>query len=227
MKITEVTPRNIMFTEKMAWNGQDINLNLGLILGSKRNYIIDTGLGSGSVAPILTFLSGDTKPIVVVNTHSCFDHVWGNWVFEDRLIVSHTICEKSRRGDWEHGIQKHRTLINGEVRKCPPNLVFEKSLHFPDDGIEIFHTPGHTAGCISVYDTIDKVLYAGDNIGDTDEEIVPEIGTDLATFQRLIETYEQYDFAFCISGHNRPQTKEVLARMKTLLPSAWKNQTNK
>lgn len=55
MTVTEITLRNIMFTEKMAWNGDFINLNLGLIKGNKRNFIIDTGLGSGSVEPILDY----------------------------------------------------------------------------------------------------------------------------------------------------------------------------
>ena len=177
-----------MFTQTMAWDGQDIDLNMGLILGAKRNYIIDTGLGSGSVAPILEYIAQDNKTIVVVNTHSCFDHVWGNWLFEDSLIIAHTACRDSQEEDWDYCMQNYGGLASGEVRKCLPNLVFEKRLHFSDDGIEFFHTPGHTAGCISIFDTVDKVLYAGDNIGDTDEEIIPRIETDLATFQRSIET---------------------------------------
>ena len=103
-------------------------------------------------------------------------------------------------------------------------MVFEDSLCFPDDGISIFHTPGHSADGISVYDSVEKVLYAGDNIGDTEESIVPWIETDMETFQVLIETYKKYDFAFCISGHNKPQTKSVLDRMEFALADAWKKQ---
>ena len=227
MKTTKVTTHNIMFTQTMAWDGQNSDLNLGLILGKKRNYIIDTGLGSDSVAPILEYIDHDTKPIVVVNTHSCFDHIWGNWVFENSLIISHILCRDSILEDWDHVIQTYNEHINGEARRCLPNLAFEKNLYFPEDSIEIFHTPGHTPGCISVYDAVDKVLYAGDNIGDTDDEIVPAIWTDLTTFQRLIEVYKEYDFKFCISGHNKPQTKEVLTRMEDALPEAWGKQNNK
>ena len=103
-------------------------------------------------------------------------------------------------------------------------MVFDKSLYFPDDCISIFHTPGHSPDCISIYDAVDKILYAGDNIGDTEDEIIPEIDTNLETFRCLIETYKQYDFECCISGHNKPQKKAVLARMESALQDAWKKQ---
>ena len=63
LKPVKITNRNIMFTEPME---QDYDLNLGLIMGTKYNYIIDTGLGSGSVAPILEYIRECTRPIIVI-----------------------------------------------------------------------------------------------------------------------------------------------------------------
>ena len=77
MKVTKVAPRNSMFTDLILWEGQEIDVNMGLIMGKKRNYVIDTGLGSDSVAPILEYLSHGGKPTIAINTHYCFDHVWG------------------------------------------------------------------------------------------------------------------------------------------------------
>jgi len=224
MNSIKITNRNIMFTKpSKKW---DCDLNLGLILGQKHNFIIDTGCGSGDVAPILDYIGDDTKPIIVINTHHHWDHVWGNWVFGNSLIISHATCRETLEKCWDDDINdKNKSdFINGEVRKCLPNMTFKKRLDFPEDGVSIFHSPGHTADDISVYDAVDKVLYAGDNIGDTDEVIVPEIDTDLETFQALINTYKEYDFDICISGHNTPQTKEVLVRMAAALPSAWEKQ---
>ena len=221
MKPVRITSRNIMFTQPM---GQTYDLNLGLILGAKYNYIIDTGLGSGSVAPVLEYIGNDIKPIIVVNTHCHWDHIWGNWVFENSLIVSHTTCRELEDKYWDEALHDFGKSVNGEVRKCLPNMVFEGSLYFPDDGVSMFHTPGHSPDSISIYDAVDKILYAGDNIGDTEEEIVPWIDTDLETFRRLIEIYKQYDFECCISGHNKPQKKSVLARMESSLEDAWKKQ---
>jgi len=203
---------------------QDYDLNLGLVLGLKHNFIIDTGLGSGSVAPILERIGNDGKPIIVINTHSHWDHVWGNWVFEDSLIISHTRCRELEDKSWDEVIRENAQYIDGKANKCLPNMIFDECLYLPEDGIRVFYTPGHSIDCISVYDEVDKVLYAGDNIGDTEDGIVPWIDTDQETFQSLIETYKEYDFEFCISGHNKPQKKAVLARMESNLADAWKKQ---
>jgi len=221
VKPIKITNRNIMFTQPM---GQTYDLNMGLILGTKHNFVIDTGLGSGSVAPVLEYIGDDKKPIVVVNTHCHWDHIWGNWVFANSLIISHKLCRQLEDKHWDEAIETLSDRIDGEARKCLPNMTFEGSLHFPDDGISMFHTPGHSPDSISIYDAVDKVLYAGDEIGDTDEEIVPWIDTDIQTMQRTIDIFKTIDFDICISGHNKPQTKAVLARMEAALPEVWRKQ---
>ena len=221
MKPTKITNRNIMFSEPM---GETYDLNMGLILGAKHNFLIDTGLGSGSVAPVLEYLEGNDKPVIVINTHSHWDHIWGNWVFENCPIISHKLCREILEEHWDNDVRQLSHRVDGEVRKCLPNMTFEGSMHFPEDGISLFHTPGHCANSISIYDAVDKVLYAGDEIGDTHDEIVPWIGTDMETMQRTIDIFKQYDFEICISGHNKPQGFDVLARMEAALPEAWKKQ---
>ena len=210
-----------MFTEPM---GKEYDLNLGLILGTRYNFVIDTGLGSNSVAPILEYIGDDTKPRIVINTHCHWDHIWGNWVFKDSLIISHTMCRELEDKHWDGALKDFGESADGEIHKCLPNLVFDGSLYFPDDGILLFHTPGHAPDGISVFDETDKVLYAGDNIGDTETQIVPWIDTDLETFRALIGIYKKYDFKICISGHNKPQDKSVLARMEADLEDSWKKQ---
>ena len=211
MRPFKITGRNIMFTEPM---GSAYDLNMGLILGTKRNYLVDTGIGSGSIVPVLEHLRGDEKPVVVINTHCDWDHIWGNHVFKDGLIIAHTKTRELIDKHWDECVAELADRMDGEVIKCLPNLVFDNKLSFPDDGIEIFYSPGHTIGCISVYDSVDKVLYAGDNIGDTDDEIIPYINTDNDTFAQLIDLYKQYDFEICISGHNKPQGKDLIARIE-------------
>ena len=222
MKPVKISNRNVMFTEPMPDYGCD--LNIGLILGVKHNFVIDTGVGSGSVLPVLDYLKGDEKPIIVVNTHRDWDHMWGNWVFENSLIVAHRKCREFMEKNWETKLEMFGKYIDGEVRKCLPNLVFDSCLDFAEDGVSIFYTPGHTDSCITIYDSMDKVIHAGDNIGDTNDAIVPVINTDLETFKQLIETYKSIDFEICISGHNKPQGKDVVARMEAALPAAWTTQ---
>jgi len=204
-----------MFSEPV-WSEYD--LNLGLILGVKHNFIIDTGLGSGSVAPIIDHLQGDGKPIIVVNTHADWDHHWGNFVFEDSLIIAHKTAYEIMSEHWDKAFEHNKAKADGEVRKHLPNLVFEGELYFADDGIKIIHTPGHTPCSISILDTIDKVLYVGDNFGDTAEQVLPEIHTDLQTFGQTLNIYKGLDVEVFVCGHNKPQKRDFLLKME----ESWK-----
>jgi len=221
MKPTKISNRNVMFSEPM---GDVYDLNIGLILGNQYNYVIDTGLGSGSVMPVIKYLGHDAKPVIIINTHSHYDHIWGNWVFKDNLIIAHAKCRELTDKHWEETINEFSHSIDGKVHKCLPNVTIENSICFPDDGIRIFYSPGHSIDCISIYDEVDKVLYAGDNIGDTEDVIVPYIETDLETFKKLIELYKKFDFNICISGHNKPQKQDIICRMEAALEDCWSRQ---
>lgn len=57
-------------------------MNVGLIVGTERALIIDTGTGPVQAAEILDSVRQLTdRPLSVVNTHSHFDHVFGNSYF--------------------------------------------------------------------------------------------------------------------------------------------------
>ncbi|MCL2854813.1 MAG: MBL fold metallo-hydrolase [Defluviitaleaceae bacterium] len=215
MKPIRITGRHVMFSQPIVRWGFD--LNMGLILGKHRNYLIDTGFGSNSVAPVLEYLAGDDKPIIAINTHACWDHVWGNHVFEKGLIIGHKIAQEMLAKHWGDVVAKNAEYVDGDVRKCPPNLTFEGEMHFADDGISIFHTPGHSPCSISIIDTVDKVLYAGDNIGDTMDKIIPEIYGDMNDFRATVDFWKKLDFEIAISGHNKPQTKAVIKNIEAEL----------
>lgn len=218
----KVSNRNVVFSKFYSqWN---CDLNIGLILGQNRNFIIDTGVGSDSVAPLIEFLKSDAKPIVVINTHSHYDHVWGNFMFKDSLIIAHVKCMEYLEKSWDDDIKKYGDMIEGSTQKCLPNMTFDGVLNFNDEGISIFNSPGHAIDGISIYDSIDKVLYAGDEIGDTDDDIVPQIHTSPEIFQKTIDMFKTIDFDICISGHNKPQKRDVLFRMEAALADSWKKQ---
>ena len=75
MEINKLKNRNIIFTYN---NPDGWDLNLQLVKGNKYNYIIDTGLGSLSILPVINYIKDDKKPTIVINTHSHWDHIWGN-----------------------------------------------------------------------------------------------------------------------------------------------------
>ncbi|MCL2373353.1 MAG: MBL fold metallo-hydrolase [Defluviitaleaceae bacterium] len=226
MKKTKISNRNTIF--RTAENAS-YDLILGVILGRRHNFIIDTGMGSNNVAEMLDYIGADGKPIIAINTHAHGDHIFGNWVLENQTIVSHRLCREIIDREWDGKIKKEidetKDFIDGEVRKCLPNLTFEGSISFPEDGITIFLSPFHTVDCISVYDAVDKVLYTGDNFGVIDGKAALW-GEDLPACRNMIDTYRQYDFDICVPAHvlpgsDQPQPgREVLGLLEAALLEA-------
>jgi len=219
MKITELTKRNIIFT--VPENNEGGYVHMGLILGEKHNFIIDTGMGESNIKAIRDYIGNDTKPIITIITHAHCDHFFGNSALRDGIIVSHVLCHKQMDEEWDTKTQDHikkrSEFIDSKIHKCLPNVTFEGNMHFPDDGISIFHTPGHTDGCICVYDAVGKVLYTGDSFGVSEGRAYLWTNYNHEASAQLIEIYKKCDFEICVPSHSEPQTKEVI----TLLEAAY------
>jgi glyoxylase-like metal-dependent hydrolase (beta-lactamase superfamily II) len=211
MKVQKIGKRSLVFTYKFS----EWDLNLHVIKGDRYNYVIDTGCGPENVLPLMEHING--KPAVVINTHYHWDHVWGNCAFPGSLIISHTLCRGFTDTGWDEMTAKYGRFLAGDVVKRLADMTFEGSLCFEDDGIRIWHTPGHTADSISVYDEQDGVLNAGDNIGDTPQEIVPSLYCPREVYIKTLETYKEMKFETCISGHNVPQGADIAERILAAL----------
>lgn len=213
MKINKITNRNILYTNETPW-GWDINIQL--IRGEKNNYIIDTGLGSLNIQPVINDIKLDSKPIIIINTHYHWDHIWGNGAFENSTIVSHKLCRKMIELNWDEMIEKNRKHIQGEVTMCLPNITFDNELYFPEDNIRLIYTPGHTIDSISVLDEIDNVIHIGDNIGESMDELIPSLYCEKEYYRSSLLKYREMDFEVCVSGHHtvvkKPIIEEILSR---------------
>lgn len=131
----------------------------------KRIYIIDTFGGTKSMNEVMKIINNyANKQIIVINTHSHWDHVWGNSVFKDEIIISCELTKKYIIENWNKEYSKNKKNIQGEAIQTLPNLTFEGKISFEEDGIQIFQTPGHTKDSISIYDRIENTLIVGDNL---------------------------------------------------------------
>jgi len=207
MIVKKIKNRSLLFTHE---NMPEWELHLHLILGNKHNFLIDTGLGSLSVEPVQEVLKASQKPLIVINSHYHWDHVWGNGAFKASTIISHRLCRESLEQKWENMLEENGHYAFGTIEKELPNLTFDTELYFPEDKIRIFYTPGHSSDSISVLDEEEKILNVGDNIGDTVDEIVPGIECERSIYLNTLNIYKNIDFDTCISGHNRVMGKEVL-----------------
>lgn len=213
MEVRKIKSRGVHFSYA---TDESWDLNLYLIRGEKRDYIIDTGLGAPHVAAMADYMQSG-KPAVIVNTHYHWDHIWGNGALPGAPIVSHALCREIIEAKWDDMMRKNRRYCLGDVAMVLPDIVFEKELRFPDDGVRLLHTPGHTADSISVLDEVDGVLHAGDNIGDNPEEILPGLDCGKQVYLDTLAIYGGLDFDTCVSGHNVPLGKEIFERIRDLL----------
>lgn len=216
MNIQKIGNRNIVITWKVpdGWN-----VNIHLILGEKSVYIIDTGLGSKHIKDVMEYLKDNKKQIIIINTHHHWDHIWGNYMFKENQIISHSLCKELIRLNWQEMIETKGKYVMGQTELCLPTTTFEEELYFQEDHIRLLYSPGHTKDSISVLDEEDKVINIGDNIGDDMEDLVPSIKTDLEVYINTLKKYISLNAIHFVSGHNRVTDKNVVNELLNLVLS--------
>lgn len=142
--------------------------NIYLLIGSHSALLIDTGSGLFPLKPVVNDLILD-KTLIVINTHSHFDHVGGNHEFDkihihkkeqDQILKPHDI---SFLKDSSKEITK---LYRNKKHTLPPangiQLVKdEEIIDLGDISVKIIHSPGHSSGSISLLAN-NHELFVGD-----------------------------------------------------------------
>ena len=157
------------------------------IFAAKHNFVIDTFCGKDYMDEIIQNISSrNSNEIIVINTHFHWDHVWGNGAFAKNKIVAHKLCYEMISEHWNEMLEENKIHATANLQMVLPNTVFEQKIDFPEDDISIFYSPGHTIDCISVYDTHEKILYAGDNLEK------PQVFVESPNIDAYINSLEHY-----------------------------------
>ncbi|CAA9557906.1 MBL-fold metallo-hydrolase superfamily [uncultured Synechococcales cyanobacterium] len=178
--------------------------NLWLIKGQTQDLLIDTGLGVSSLRQYIASLID--KPLLAIASHIHFDHAGGMHEF-DHCAIHTAEAEALRRGDdyealctleqgWvqeEHFDRLPHSGFSVEqytLQATEPTQVLQEGdvLDLGDRALEVLHLPGHSPGCISLYDLRSQELFSGDVIYDgelLDELHCSHIPTYIATYERL------------------------------------------
>ncbi len=147
-----------------------------LIEGRDRAVLFDTGMGIGNLKAVVDQIT--TKPVLVINSHSHFDHTGGDKYYKDVAVYD---CAFSRER-LARGVTDLSAQITDEsvVRPLPPGFdpkVYRRDpiapSRFLHDGeivdlgdrrLEVLFTPGHTPDSICVLDRAARMLFTGDTI---------------------------------------------------------------
>jgi len=172
--------------------------NLFLILGSHSALLIDTGCGLFPLKPILNDIIKDKK-LIVINTHSHWDHILGNAEFDEIIIHNEELKSISIPTDIPFLQDSPREIVKryeSNNYSIPPANSFKsiKDLEIIELGgvsVKVIHTPGHSPGSISLL-TNKNELFTGDTAHYGTMYITKEeFPTHLASLSRLINLFQE------------------------------------
>ncbi len=146
-----------------------------LIEGSERALLFDTGLGIGDMRRLASELTD--KEILVVNSHTHYDHVGGNHAFD---TVYGTALEYTRENSLGRAHDEVAEFVGpGWIWKATPDgfaaegyvsrpftiwqtLEDGQILDLGDIELEVLLTPGHAPDSLCLLDRARRMLFTGD-----------------------------------------------------------------
>ena len=193
-------------------------VNVGLVVGSERALVVDTGSDPAQGAAIRAAVATVTdRPLAgAVVTHAHHDHFYGLAAFDDLTTIGH----ESLAG----------TLDPARIELRAPNrpIVVAVAIDLGDRRVEIAHLGrGHTAGDLIVVVADAQVVFAGDLIESAGP---PQFGPDAfgtewaATLDGLIGVMT--DATIAVPGHGEPVNREFVFEQRGLVAATAAGMTD-
>ncbi len=147
-----------------------------LITGEEHALLFDTGLGIGDIRSVVDQLTD--LDVVVLNSHTHYDHIGGNYQFET-IYAMDTEFTRERALDGRSHAMVAEFVSRGWIWKPLPDKFVKDGYHshpfaiskFIADGevidvggrqLEILETPGHAPDSICLLDRENRILFTGD-----------------------------------------------------------------
>jgi len=193
-----------------------------LIVGTKRALLFDTGLGVGRMSAVVKKLT--RLPVVVLNSHTHFDHTGGNAEFREILALDTSYTRRSAQGGLDPFA---RDLLSPErlcgrlpkgVKGPVPTRAFSIT-HFVKDGeridlggrvLEVVTTPGHTPDALCLLDRKNRLLFTGDTFYLGPIYLITE-ETDLDAYAKSVEKLATLvpELELVLPAHNLPMAEPM------------------
>jgi len=174
-KVYAVAPGVFAITEPRQYEG----VNSFLVVGSERAVLFDSGMGIARISDLVRKITA--LPVMVLNSHTHFDHVGGNREFDDVRNLDVAFSNASARGEVSDELREYASHSLDGDRVCGtlPAGVTSRKYAIPTwpitsrvrDGerldlggrsLEVLQTPGHTPDSLCLLDAENGLLFTGD-----------------------------------------------------------------
>ena len=189
-----------------------------LIPGKDKALLFDTGMGIANIKTAVEELT--SLEIVVVNSHTHFDHIGDNHRFPIVHVFDHPCARARLAGGMRH--EELSVHLDGDAIWKPVPAYFDSETHFIpachfktiEDGhifdlggrqLEVLSTPGHSPDSVMLLDRKNRLLFTGDTLYPAvlyTHLVGSDFNTYRETMRRLIKLVPELDFLFC--SHNTP-----------------------
>lgn len=178
-----------------------MNVYMYLLTGRDRALLIDAGYGTIPLDRIVRELTD--LPVTLVLTHGHFDHIGAAAAFSPAYI--HEADETLARHHADMGDPAGRVSLFPKTWEMSL-MVDDAGFDLGDRRVEVLPVPGHSLGCICLYDPADNLLYTGDTccVGDVllnlENAASPEVYLD--SVHRLQHFMREKNITVTWPGHH-------------------------
>lgn len=183
-----MSSNNILFIP-----GYNMDCNCYLI----DDMLVDTGTGFNEEYLISQIEKHGVKRediSLIVNTHCHFDHIGGNYLFEDAEIAVHELDAISMRNKDDLGTSMN-AFENHDNSRVDIDLKDGDEIR----GFKVIHTPGHTRGGICLWDGVN--LISGDTVFSHGGVGRFDIGGDFNDLKESVFKLTELDVVNLLPGH--------------------------
>ncbi|OEK00248.1 hypothetical protein BFP97_01400 [Roseivirga sp. 4D4] len=171
-----------------------------LILGDERALLFDTGMGMQSIKSVVDELT--SLPVIVMNSHTHYDHIGGNYEFDNILAMNTQYTIGRSENGMDHSVVSHevaqgaiclekaKTLDTASYDikpfKISKLITHEHIIDLGNRKLEVISSPGHTPDAVVLIDKENGLMWTGDSFYEGPIWLFdPE--TDLVLYQQSVE----------------------------------------
>ncbi len=190
-----------------------------LIVGPEKCLLIDTAFGLGDMQALVDEIT-EGMPVIVVNTHSHYDHAYGNCRFDKVYCHEYEVplCQRQDAHIWDYLFDEDGNNIWLEFDKKDLPVWKEYEIIGVPDGytwnlggdyeVELVWLGGHAPGMAGYLDKTNRIIYMGDDLCSDVSGVAggPRPGgingqyQNLTVFRdnlaKLVERIDEYDYVF-------------------------------